>query len=71
MNSWQSSTHTVTHCAHNSWWLVLGWEDKADHSRLRFIASYVIDIRRGVVLPVRCVGVCKCAYNVVELECVA
>ena len=38
INTRQSSTrtHTLPHCTHNSWWLVLGWvTTKEDHPHLR------------------------------------
>ena len=36
-------THTLTHCTHNIWWLVLGWvTTNEDHPRLRLdYTSYI------------------------------
>ena len=45
INSGQSSTrtHTLPHCTHNSWWLVLGWvTTKENHPRLRIVYIHYI-----------------------------
>ena len=46
-------THTLTHCTHNIWWLVLGWvTTKEDHPRLaryQVLLTYLLTCLRASV----------------------
>ena len=50
-------THTLTHCAHNSWWPVLGWvTTKEDHPLLWFDGSTIEiwSVNKYITITITC-----------------